>query len=134
MPEFSKSSLDKLKTCDLTLQLLADVIVREFDCTVVCGHRSEQEQNLAFNEGKSKLQFPESKHNGYPSKAFDLAPYIAGKGISWDTNQCYYFAGYVLGLASVLGIKLRWGGSWDMDHDVNDQTFNDLCHFELWEE
>ena len=133
MPKFSKSSKAKLKTCDGRLQILADVVVDTFDCTVVCGHRPELEQDLAYARGKSKLKFPESKHNVYPSIAIDLAPYIAGQGISWDESQCYYFAGYVLGIANVLGLKLRWGGDWNQDHNIKDQDFNDLVHFELIE-
>ena len=133
MPRFSKTSLDRLQTCDQKLQLLALAVVQEFDCTVVCGHRSEEEQNLAYAEGNSKLKYPQSKHNQRPSIAMDLAPYIAGQGISWDKDQCYFFAGYVLATARTLGIPLRWGGDWDGDKDVKDQTFNDLVHFELIE-
>jgi len=44
----------------------------------------------------------------------------------------YDFGGYVLGSAERLGVPLRWGGDWDRDHDVfDDQTFQDLVHFEL---
>ena len=131
MAKFSSSSRQRLETCDDKLQLLAEEVVKVFDCTVVFGHRTKEQQNKAYNEGKSKLKYPKSKHNKYPSIAIDLAPYIAGKGISWDSSQCYFFAGIVMGIASRLGINLRWGGDWDMDNDVNDQNFNDLVHFEL---
>ena len=39
-------------------------------------------------------------------------------------------AGLVLGIAAVFGIKIRWGGDWDSDNDLNDQKFMDLAHFE----
>ena len=131
MPKFGNTSLTRLKTCDQELQLLALAVVKTFDCTVVCGHRTEAEQTKAYNNGKSKLKYPDSKHNSFPSKGIDLAPYISGKGIVWDANQCYFFAGYVLATAKMLGINIRWGGDWDSDMDVNDQNFNDLVHFEL---
>ena len=133
MPKFSQTSKSRLADCHPTLQRLFNTVVETFDCTIVCGHRSEYEQNKAFFEGNSKLKYPKSKHNIKPSLAVDAAPYISGKGISWDANQCRYFAGYVMGVASRIGIKLRWGGDWDSDNDVNDQSFNDLVHFELEE-
>ena len=127
------SSMNKLKTCHPKLQMLALAVVERFDCTVVCGNRPEDEQNLAYAQGNSKLKYPDSKHNPLPSEAIDLAPYIAGKGIVWDSAQCYFFAGYVVHTAEMLGIKIRWGGDWDSDRDVKDQSFNDLVHFELCE-
>ena len=41
------------------------------------------------------------------------------------------FAGFILGVASQLDISLRFGGDWDGDRKTDDQTFNDLFHFEL---
>ncbi len=123
--------MNRLNQCDPRLQRIALEVVKDFDCTVVTGQRGRAEQNKAYKNGKSKLKFPQSKHNKTPSLAMDLAPYIKGKGISWDASQCYYFAGYVMRVADELGIKIRWGGDWDGDHDVKDQRFNDLVHFEL---
>ena len=130
MPKFSKKSLEKLDTCDERLKKLAFKVVETFDCVVVFGNRSEADQNKAFAEGKSKLKYPNSKHNSLPSKAIDLAPYINGE-ISWDDRQCYYFAGYVMRIADELGVKIRWGGDWNGNRNVKDQKFNDLVHFEL---
>jgi len=131
MPVFSRSSLRKLKQCHVDLQKVFNEVVKSFDCTIVCGHRGRQEQNLAFTMGKSKLSFPQSKHNKSPSLAVDVAPWIKGKGIVWTHQQCYYFGGYVMGIAEELMISLRYGGDWSMDNDVSDQTFLDLVHFEL---
>ena len=36
----------------------------------------------------------------------------------------------MLGVAAAEGIKIRWGGDWDRDNDLADQSFNDLVHFE----
>jgi peptidoglycan LD-endopeptidase CwlK len=130
MPKFSKKSLDKLETCDERLKKIALKVVENFDCVVVYGNRSKEDQDKAFKEGKTKLKFPLSKHNSLPSKAMDLAPFINGE-IVWDDRQCYYFAGYVIRVAEELGIKIRWGGDWNSNRTIKDQTFNDLVHFEL---
>ena len=42
-----------------------------------------------------------------------------------------YLAGIISGIARTMGYIVRWGGDWDSDFDVRDQTFNDLGHFEL---
>jgi hypothetical protein len=36
-----------------------------------------------------------------------------------------------IGIGLVKGINLRWGGDWDRDSDLKDQTFNDLGHIEV---
>jgi hypothetical protein len=43
----------------------------------------------------------------------------------------YYLGAFVKQEADRLNIPLRWGGDWDNDHDLFDQTFYDLVHFEL---
>ena len=32
-----------------------------------------------------------------------------------------------------MGLKIRWGGDWDMDTQVKDNNFDDLPHFEIKE-
>jgi len=130
MPNFSKRSKDNLATCDVKLQNLFNEVINYFDCSVLCGHRGEKEQNEAFHAGRSKLKFPKSKHNSSPSQAVDVAPYP----IDWeDKERFYYFAGMVKGIAQKMDIPIRWGGDWDSDTQVKDQTFFDLPHFELQE-
>lgn len=131
MPAFSFTSKKRLATCHPDLQRLFNEVVKEVDCAIIEGHREEERQNRFFLEGRSKVKWPDGKHNKVPSEAVDAGPYIFGKGLSWDRNQCCYFAGMVKGKALELGIKIRWGGDWDNDNDVNDQKFNDLVHFEL---
>ena len=92
------------------------------------------EQEKAYLEGKSKLHFPDSKHNATPpalSDAVDLAPYVPGKGIVEERGQCCFLAGYITAIARDFGFDIRWGGDWDVDYDLNDQNFNDLFHYEL---
>jgi peptidoglycan L-alanyl-D-glutamate endopeptidase CwlK len=109
-------------------------VVKHFDCSVIVGHRNEEDQNLAFATGKSQLRWPQSKHNASPSNAVDVAPWP----IDWDDRERFHlFAGYVLATAEQLyqigAIKrrVRWGGDWDSDTQVNDNRFDDLVHFEL---
>ena len=45
----------------------------------------------------------------------------------------HYFGGFVLGIASQMGLKIRWGGDWDRDTEVKDNRFDDLPHFEIRE-
>lgn len=33
-----------------------------------------------------------------------------------------------------MGVTLRWGGDWDSDTEVNDNSFDDLVHFEIKED
>lgn len=134
MPKFSARSLAALQTCHADIQAIFNEVILHFDCTVVQGHRGEQEQNAAFKAGKSKLQFPQSKHNHQPSMAADVVPYP----IDWnDTDRMRYFAGFVKGIATLLyrqgaiTHQLRWGGDWDRDTELKDNRFQDLPHFEL---
>lgn len=128
VPYFSDRSDEKLMTCDERLQRVCRTVIQFYDCSVIHGHRGEQEQNEIFRSGYSKHGYPDSKHNLNPSSAVDLAPYP----INWkDTRRFYILAGYMLCAAHLLGIGMRWGGDWDGDDDLNDQKFNDLGHFEL---
>ena len=130
MPRFGKRSKKRLATCDDRLQDLFKKVIKYFDCTVIQGHRGEAEQNQAYDAGRSKLRYPDGKHNADPSKAVDVAPYP----IDWsDRDRFHYFGGFVLGIASQMGLKIRWGGAWDRDTQVKDNKFDDLPHFEIRE-
>ena len=128
MPSFSGPSKKRLSTCDKKLQTLFNEVVKHFDCSVLCGHRGEEEQNKAYKAGNSQKQFPHGKHNKLPSNAVDVAPYP----IDWDDRERFqYFAGFVLGTAKQLNINIRYGGDWDGDNDLKDNDFDDLVHFEI---
>jgi len=125
---FGKRSKEKLLTVDIVLRIILANVIEVYDFTILEGHRNETKQNKAFDEGRSKLRFPQSKHNQDPSLAVDIAPYP----IDWnDTKRFYYLAGLVKATARKLGYRIRWGGDWDGDGSFKDQTFNDLPHFEL---
>ena len=128
MPRFGKTSRKRLKTCDEDLQALFEEVVKYFDCSVIEGHRNEARQNKAFEDGNSKVKFPNGRHNSKPSKAVDVAPYP----IDWeDRERMTYFAGFVKGIAYMMGIPIRWGGDWNNNTILKDNNFDDLPHFEL---
>lgn len=128
MPSFGGRSLANLSTCHPDLQRVFHEVVKHFDCSVLTGHRDQRTQDRHFREGTSKVQWPNSKHNQEPSLAADVAPYPT----NWaDTQRFYYFAGFVMATAKAMDIELRFGGDWDGDTQVLDQSFLDLVHFEL---
>ena len=130
MPRFSEKSISKLATCDPRLQRVFHEVVANFDCTILEGHRNRERQNRMVEEGKSQVRWPDGKHNTVPSKAVDVCPYPIG----WDDRERQtLFAGFVLASAKAMGIELRWGGDWNRDTEVRDNTFDDLVHFEIVE-
>lgn len=130
MPRFSQRSKDALATAHPDLQRLFNEVIQHFDCIVLEGHRGKEKQERMVREGKSQLHFPLSKHNKDPARAVDVAPYP----IDWNDKERFYaFGGFVLGVAAMLDIEICWGGDWDQDTEVHDQSFFDLPHFELAE-
>ena len=128
MPNFGDRSRRNLSEAHPDLQRLFDEVIKHFDCSVIEGHRGQEEQNKYFHSGQSKARYPNSKHNTTPSMAVDVVPYP----IEWDnTDRMYMFVGFVKGIATSMGIKLRLGADWDGDTKVKDQNFHDLPHFEL---
>lgn len=154
MPKFSSRSLRKLLTLDHHLVVLMDEVIKDLDIIILYGLRTQQEQFHLFKKGRyfyngawiindkdkvvtscdgyKKL----SKHNPNEellSNAVDVAPYIVGNGISFDAKQCYYMGGFINCKIKDMNLnhRIRWGGDWDSDMDVNDQNFNDLLHFEI---
>jgi peptidoglycan L-alanyl-D-glutamate endopeptidase CwlK len=120
MYKFSKTSLKRKAECHPDLQKILDMAIKEYDFTILCGYRGEVEQNKAFAEKKSKLKYPNSKHNKKPSLAFDVAPYP----IDWNNIGRFIELSMVIKrCAKEAGIKLTWGGDW--------RTFKDYPHYEL---
>jgi len=128
MPTYSATSQGKLSQCHPLLQQVFNQVIKTVDNTIIEGHRLKEKQNSLFEQGKSQLKYPKGKHNSMPSLAVDAAPYP----IDWqDRERATLFAGYVLGVAAEMGIKLRWGGDWNMNFETSDNNFDDLWHFEL---
>lgn len=120
MPCFSPLSVARLATCHVDLQRLFNEVVKEADCTVICGHRGEAEQDAAVADGCSKDPWPTSRHDADPSDAVDVAPYP----IDWQNLQAFRdFAVVVKAAAARLGIAVEWGGDWN--------SFKDYPHWQV---
>ena len=128
MPKFGRKSKERLSTCDSKLQKVFNEVIKHVDCSVLEGHRSKDRQNKLYEEEKTKVKYPDGRHNRQPSSAVDVTPYPVDWG---DRERQTLFAGFVIGVASQMGIKLRWGGDWDQDFQVVDNRFDDFPHFEL---
>lgn len=122
MATFSQKSLDILATVDRKLYDLCTEVIKDFDFSVIVGHRGEADQDIACANGKSNTPWPTSKHNSCPSQAVDIAPYP----IDWnDINRFRELAGAMYAAGNKLGIKIRWGGDFT--------KLKDYDHFELVE-
>jgi len=135
MPKFiyGKTSKSKLNVvCTDLCAIMYDALdTGIMDISIIEGHRDKAQQNRYFDIGKSKVRYPDGKHNKAPSEAVDAVPYINGK-ISWNKLHCCVLAGIILACAAKRGIKVRWGGCWSGDFEnVGGQSLNDYVHFEL---
>jgi hypothetical protein len=127
--KFSRLSRARLDVCHLDLQLVFYRVVKRFDCKVHEGPRGEIKQNKYFRADKSKVRWPNSKHNTRPSEAVHVIPHPFP---GWKNFAAFYFfAGYVIRTAEEMGIEIRWGGDWNRNKRMGDQTFMDLQHFEV---
>jgi len=119
------------KTLHIELQRLVDWYLQEVgDISLVCGHRTESEQNELYPT-YTKVKWPDSKHNRYPAIAVDLQPYPYPKSDSELREQLNYIAGRLIQKAADDCLELRWGGDWNRNNDITDNKFDDLFHFEL---
>jgi peptidoglycan L-alanyl-D-glutamate endopeptidase CwlK len=111
-------------------------VIKYYDCTIITGHRDEQTQEAMYATKRSKVRWPNSKHNSLPSMAVDVAPWPIPKewGKEWKERVKFYeLKAIIFYVAKQKGVKLRYGGDWDGDYDYSDNTFDDLLHFEIKE-
>ena len=128
MPRFGNRSKERLETCDKRLQEVFNEVIKTVDCSVLEGHRGAERQDKLFEEGKTKVKYPNGRHNASPSNAVDAVPYP----VDWDDRERFHlFAGFVLGIAYSMDISLRWGGDWNQNFEVDDNKYDDFPHFEL---
>jgi peptidoglycan L-alanyl-D-glutamate endopeptidase CwlK len=154
MPSFGSRSEAALATCHPLIIKTAKLAIRHWDFGVHFGWRDEETQNDLVRRGLSKTPWPQSRHNhlsdeqdveegyaeevGQPlSLAFDWAPWFPSiPHIRWNRpEEFYHMAGLIIGVSQELlnegGFRWRYGGDWDNDQDLRDQTFMDLGHLEL---
>lgn len=152
MPNYGAKSEEHLAEVHPELARVMRAVVARFDNQIRDGARSVEEQAENVRKGVSKTM--DSKHvvgtgvrdksdavdaYPYPVKLPQLLSFRAGltpaqrdelAAYVKDVARFYYFGGYVLATGDALGVPLRWGGDWDGDRDVHEQSFDDLPHFE----
>jgi|TARA_E500000318_G_C3473731_1_gene177560 peptidoglycan L-alanyl-D-glutamate endopeptidase CwlK len=124
MYKFGKRSKERLKGVDPRLVKVLNELIKIMDVTIIEGVRSKERQEQLLAQGKTKTKY--SKH--IKGKAVDLAPYP----INWEDREMFHYMGGMLrGIGQSMGLKIRWGGDWDSDGDINDNKFDDLVHVEI---
>lgn len=155
MPSFSNLSQSRLNQCHTDLQVILNEAIKYVDFSVISSYRNRDEQNELYARGFSKVIYPNSKHNKFPSLAVDVAPYYKKYGgalfggpeqlkrimrqtgkskaeVESFINKSYArLIGIFEGIALDYEISLRVGLDWNGDFDTLDQTFHDLGHIEL---
>lgn len=134
MPRFSRISRERLLTCDSRLIAVCSDAIQYYDFSVICGHRTTEEQDKLYAQGRTEpgpivtnLRGGQSRHNQYPSPAVDLAPWLPGHGIAWHDESLFHeLYGVILVCAKRRGIEIEWGGKW--------RTFVDRPHFQVPEQ
>jgi peptidoglycan LD-endopeptidase CwlK len=145
MPQFGTKSIANLAECHPDLQRLFNEVIKHWDCTIIDGARTLAEQRMNVAKGVSKTMA--SKHlpqKGGKSHAADVMPYPVDwpaieRGLNavkradggMEVLEAYMFQGFVAGVASQMGIKIRQGVDWNSNREFDDQTFHDLPHTEL---
>lgn len=126
MPHFGTTSKTRLETCHPLLQRVMNAAIQDVDFSVICGVRTAEEQNRAYDTGASRLRYPQSKHNATPSMAVDIAPYP----LDWNDTAAFRALAAVvkrrweeIPVPERMGLRLVWGGDW--------KRFVDMPHWEL---
>lgn len=125
---FDVGARARLSKAHVKLQMLMNEARKHATFTILDSQRGRAAQEKAFKEGKSKAHFGQSAHNWDPAIALDIAPLP----INWDDRKAFIaLSKIVLPLAKTMGIPIRWGGDWNMNGVLTDESFSDLPHYEL---
>lgn len=127
-------SIRNISSCDERLHVLVNEAVKDcpFDIIIINGHRSIEEQQALFAKGRTATGIivthcdginKKSKHNFFPSKAFDFAILLSDGNITWEVKYYLEVGNHIKKKAQELGIKISWGGDW--------KSFKDYPHIEL---
>lgn len=150
---FGASSKERLAECTVEIQTVLNLAIEVTDFSVVCGHRNQVDQNVAYERGFSRLVWPNSDHNAFPSPAVDVVPWSDKYGALWGGDEQLYkiardkgttrleakrwvwqryafLFGVISGIAKVRcpDVRLVWGNDWDGDQDYLDQSLVDMPH------
>lgn len=134
MRVWGRSSKKVYDQIDPRLQVLVTRLRDEvMDITLVSGYRDRELQNSLFENEASTLRYPDSKHNRKPSVAVDIQPHPYPRYEPKLWGALGYLAGRAWAIAQDEGFSIRWGGDWNGNGDLTDQTFDDLFHLEIIE-
>ncbi len=126
---WGRRSLVVRNTLCVELVSFVDFIITEVcDVSLLQGHRNKEQQEHLYPDF-TKLKWPDSKHNSYPSLAVDLQPYPYPLQEAELREQLAYIAGRGVEWAKGQHIILRWGGDWNRNGDITDTGFDDLLRF-----
>ena len=136
---FSQRSLNNLKGVHPKLVAVVNRALELSLCdfTVLEGVRSQARQDELWAQGRTKpgpvVTWVKTsgthgiQADGY-GHAVDLAPYP----IDWnDLERFDQVSKAMFAAAKELGVKIRWGGNWDMDENPREKGESDSPHFEL---
>jgi peptidoglycan L-alanyl-D-glutamate endopeptidase CwlK len=154
-----QASLAQYNTLHSDLQTIVDwgLQLCAVDFSIHEGHRIPAKQFEYFKKGRELINGEwvltkqknkitnidgikvKGKHNYNPSLAFDFTAYVPDKPeLKWDTVHLTYIGASLIMIAEFLynrgdiSHKLRWGGNWDKDGDLADNTLYDRPHVELY--
>lgn len=132
MPTFSERSLDRLYEVHPDLVTLFMAVVEEFDCSVISGMRTDEEQQELYAKGRTVGGDIVTYKDGIVNKskhqlglAVDVIPYPSGYK---DIEIMKRFGWFVLARAKelkkegLIDANITWGGSW---------KFKDYPHFQI---
>ena len=128
MPSFGAKSQNHLINLDHRLRLICVEAIKIFDFSIIDSYRDKQTQSVYYATGKSKLMWPHSRHNTYPSHAMDIVPYPVDFN---DWQRFHYMAGIIEAISRSHNIDLVWGGDWNDNQVFADEKWRDLAHFEI---
>lgn len=127
MPHFSESSKTKLASVDPRLQRLFNAVIEHYDCKVIFGMRTQEEQQALYAQGRTTpgkivthMDGVKRRSRHQDGLAVDVVPYP----IDWkDLRRFNNFGWFVKGMAAAMDIEITWGGDW--------KQFKDYPHFEV---
>lgn len=141
MYKFSEKSKSVLNTLHPLLKLILNDAINVVDISLIEGLRSHERQTMLYAQGKSKVMWPQSKHNRTLDKQFetiefdisdavDIMPYPTGYE---DKEQIAFTIGVIVGIASKIGVEIKIGADWNGDGELNNKPndFYDPLHIEL---
>lgn len=137
---FSQVSINKLILCHNDLRMIATEAIKNspYDFMITHGYRTPEQQFELFKQGRELIDGKwsktgktvtardgfkyKSKHNYYPSLAFDIAIRVDGQ-ITWEEKYYEAVAHHMIETAQKLLIdgkiseQIQWGGFFKSNYD-----------------